>query len=275
MILPRIITAVIGIPLVVLAVYWGGIPFFILMAGVVFLCLREYYILSGHGKYNFQPVIGTVCGMALFVSMYLNGTKLGGIMENQGTAALISLMLIPIFLREMLRPTAERAIERIAITFFGAFFIPWTLGHLMLLRSLRPEGMQYVFFLFIVIWMLDTGAYVIGKKFGKNSLASMVSPKKTLEGAIGGAVTGILTAMLCKLIFLNTAMSFPEAAILGFLIAVVSTFSDLAESMIKRDVGVKDSADLLPGHGGMLDRFDSFLFTSPLIYYYLTIFKGY
>jgi phosphatidate cytidylyltransferase len=274
MILPRIITAVIGIPLVVLAVYFGGIPFFLLMAGVVFMSLREYYILAGYGKYGFQPVIGTICGMALFVSLYLNGTQLGSLTANHGTAALISLMLIPIFLREMLRSGPERSIERISVTFFGAFFIPWTLGHLVLIRSLRPAGMEYVFFLFIVIWMLDTGAYIVGRKFGRNTLAAMVSPKKTLEGAAGGALTGIFTAMLCKIIFLNSVMTLPEAAALGLIITAVSQFSDLAESMIKRDVGVKDSADLLPGHGGMLDRFDSFLFTSPLIYYYLTIFKG-
>ena len=155
-----------------------------------------------------------------------------------------------------------------------AFFIPWTLGHLVLIRNLRPDGMGYVFFLFFVIWMLDTGAYFVGTKFGRKPLAHMASPKKTLEGAVGGVATGIITAMLCKLIFFNSSMPFPEAAMLGLLIAVVSQFSDLAESVIKRDVGVKDSADLLPGHGGMLDRFDSFLFASPLLYYYLTIFKG-
>ena len=174
----------------------------------------------------------------------------------------------------MFRPGLEKAVERMAITFFGAFVIPWTLGHLMLIRSIRPNGMEYVFFLLIVIWMLDTGAYYFGVKFGRQPLAAAVSPKKTLEGAIGGVGTGIVTAILCKMIFLNSAMSFSEAAILGLLIAVVSQFSDLAESVIKRDVGVKDSADLLPGHGGMLDRFDSFLFASPLLYYYLTIFKG-
>ncbi len=274
MILPRIITAVVGIPLVMFAVYLGGIPFFLLMAGVVFMSLREYYILAGYGKYGFQPVIGTICGMALFLSMYLNGTKLGASIDNQGTAALLSLILIPVFLREMLRSSPEKAIERISITFFGAFFIPWTLGHLVLIRNLRPFGMEYVFFLFIVIWMLDTGAYAVGRKFGRNTLAAMVSPKKTLEGLAGGALTGIFTAMICKLIFLKTSLTLSEAAILGLIITGTSQFSDLAESMIKRDVGVKDSADLLPGHGGMLDRFDSFLFTSPLIYYYLTIFKG-
>lgn len=169
MILPRIITAVVGIPLIILAVYLGGIPFFLLMAGVVFMSLREYYILSGYGKYGFQPVIGTICGMLLFVSMYLNGTRLGASLENQGTAAILSLMLIPVFLREMLRSSADRAIERMAVTFFGAFFIPWTLGHLVLIRNLRPAGMEYVFFLFIVIWMLDTGAYFVGRKIGAQS----------------------------------------------------------------------------------------------------------
>jgi phosphatidate cytidylyltransferase len=102
----------------------------------------------------------------------------------------------------------------------------------------------------------------------------MVSPKKTIEGAIGGVLTGVLTAMGCQALFLRDGMGLAEAAVLGLVIAVVSQFSDLAESLLKRDVGVKDSANLLPGHGGMLDRFDSFLFTAPLFYYYLTIFKG-
>lgn len=275
MILPRILTAVVGIPLIILAVYWGGIPFFLLMGGVIFMSLREYYILAGYGKYASQPVIGTVAGMLLFVSLFLNGTKLGVSLENQGTAALISLMFMPIFLSEMFRKSADRSIERMSVTFFGAFLVPWTLGHLVLIRNLRPDGMGLVLFLFIVIWLLDTGAMYCGKKFGRKPLAEMISPKKTLEGALGGAATAIVAALLCKLVFLGNAMAYSEAAVLGLLIAVVAQFSDLAESVIKRDVGVKDSANLLPGHGGMLDRFDSFLFTSPLLYYYLTIFKGY
>jgi phosphatidate cytidylyltransferase len=134
--------------------------------------------------------------------------------------------------------------------------------------------MQYIYFLFIVIWMLDTGAYAVGRRFGSHSLAAMVSPKKTLEGAIGGVVTGILTAVICRYAFLEGFMSVGEAVILGLLISIIAQFSDLAESLLKRDAGVKDSANLLPGHGGMLDRFDSFLFTAPLLYYYLTIIKG-
>lgn len=274
MLLPRLITAVVGIPLILLTVYWGGIPFLLLMAGVVFLSLREFYILAGQGKYGTQPVIGMIAGMLLFLSLFLNGTSLGPIADNQGTVALLAVLLIPMFAREMVRSSAQKAIERLSVTFFGAFFIPWTLGHLLLIRSLRPYGMQYIYFMFIVIWVLDTGAYAVGKRFGRHSLASMVSPKKTLEGAVGGVVTSILTAIICRFIFMSEFMGVPEAALLGLVIAVVAQFSDLSESLLKRDVGVKDSANLLPGHGGMLDRFDSFLFTAPLLYYYLTIIKG-
>ncbi|MGA2090613.1 MAG: phosphatidate cytidylyltransferase [Endomicrobiales bacterium] len=272
MLLPRLITAIIGIPLIVLSVYWGGIPFFVMMLGVTFLALREYFILTKM-KYASQPVVGMTVGMILFVFMYLNGTSFGPLAENQGTVALLSLLLIPLFAREMFRSSPEKVVERLAITFFGVFLVAWTLGHLLLIRSIRPGGMQYMYFLFIVIWILDTGAYVVGKKFGRFKLAAMVSPKKTVEGAVGGVVTGILAAMLCRIIFMRDIISLPEAALLGLIISIISQFSDLSESLLKRDVGVKDSAQLLPGHGGMLDRFDSFLFAAPLLYYYLTIFK--
>ncbi len=272
MLLPRLITAIIGIPLIILTVYWGGIPFFVMMFGITFLALREYYLLAEQGNYSCQPVTGMITGMILFISLFLNSTALGPLAENQGTTALLSIILIPVFAIEMFRQP-QKALERISVTFLGAFFIPWALGHLLLIRSLRPGGMWYIYFLFIVIWVLDTGAYAIGKRFGRHKLAELVSPKKTIEGALGGALTAVLTALLCRAIFLKAYFSVTEAIVAGLLIACVAQFSDLAESLIKRDVGVKDSANLLPGHGGMLDRFDSFLFTAPLLYYFLTIFK--
>jgi phosphatidate cytidylyltransferase len=274
MLLPRLITAVIGIPLVLLATYWGGIPFLVLTTGIVFLALHEYYMLAAHGGYQSHMKTGIVMGMLLFLSLFLNGTSMTALSENQGTVALLSIMLMPIFLVEMLKKQVERSIERLAITFFGAFFIPWALGHLLLLRNLRPGGMQYIYFLFIVIWVLDTGAYAIGIKWGKHRLAELISPKKSIEGAVGALVTGIIAAVACRYIFMKTLLTTVEAVYLGALIAIVGQFSDLAESLLKRDVNVKDSAQLLPGHGGMLDRFDSFLFTAPLLYYYLIIVKG-
>ena len=242
-----------------------------MMLGVVFLALWEYFVLV-RNKYEAQPVIGITMGLFLFLFMFINGTKLGPSASNQSTAAFLSIALIPVFAFEMFRRKRNRSIETMAVTFLGMFFIPWSLGHLLLLRSLKPNGMIYVFFIFIVIWILDTGAYAVGVRMGRNKL-STVSPKKTIEGAIGGVVTGTLSAGLFGYLFLKNDLTVAESLMIGFFISIISQFSDLAESIFKRDVGVKDSADLLPGHGGMLDRFDSFLFTAPLLYYYLTIFK--
>jgi phosphatidate cytidylyltransferase len=274
MLLPRILTGIIGIPLVILAVFWGGIPFFILMAGVVFLAIREFFMLADRGKYDTYPTLGVIMGMLLFLSVFLNNTMLAHITGNQGTSAVLTLLMIPLFLAEMLRKNPERAIERLSITFFGAFFIPWSLAHILLIRNLPVSGADYLFFLFVTIWTLDTGAYAAGVKFGRNKLASAISPKKTVEGLMGGILTGALTAVIMRFFLLRSVMTLSEAAILGVAIALVAQFSDLVESIFKRDVGMKDSAELLPGHGGMLDRFDSFLFTAPLLYYYLSVIKG-
>lgn len=274
MLLPRLITAVIGIPLILLTVYWGGIPFFVLMLGVVFLSLREFFIMSGAAKYDSQPVMGTILGLILFISIFLNGTSMGPLSDNQGTVAVLTLILLTLCIREILRGRPEKAIERLSITFTGIVLIAWTLGHLLLLRSLRPGGMMFVYFLFIVIWIGDTAAYAAGTKFGKRPLAPNVSPRKTVEGALGEVVACILVALLLRVILLRDLIAISDAVVLGFMISIVSQVSDLAESLLKRDAGVKDSANLLPGHGGMLDRFDSFLFAAPLVYYYLTIFRG-
>jgi phosphatidate cytidylyltransferase len=274
MLLPRLITSIIGIPIAIFAIYWGGIPFLIMMLAIVYLALHEFFVLATHGGYSNQNVVGTIAGILLFFAMILNTTSIGSVSINQGTALTISLILIIIFAREVFSKNHEKTIERLSVTFMGAFFIPWTLGHLVLLRNIKPAGMLYVFFLFIIIWILDTGAYIVGRRIGQRQLASYISPKKTIEGAFGGVITAILTGIVSYFIFLKNYFSLPELILISFVISVISQFSDLSESLLKRDVGVKDSANLLPGHGGMLDRFDSFLFTAPLFYYYLVIFKG-
>jgi phosphatidate cytidylyltransferase len=271
MLLPRLITAIIGIPLILLSVYWGGIPFFFLILAVMLFSLWEFFLMVEAAGYQTMKVTGMAAGFVLFLSIFLNSAMSWSVADNQGTPAILSILLIPFFAVEFFRRKPERAIERVGITFFGAFLIPWSLGHLLLIRDLRPEGMGYVYLLFITTWFLDTGAYAIGKRWGRIPLLASVSPKKTVEGFLGGVVTGCLTAIACKYIFLNNAMTLSEAALVGILLALVGQFSDLAESLLKRDAGIKDSANLLPGHGGMLDRFDSYLFAAPVFYYFLTI----
>jgi phosphatidate cytidylyltransferase len=133
--------------------------------------------------------------------------------------------------------------------------------------------MKLVLFIFIVVWILDTMAYVFGKALGKHKLAKNVSPKKTLEGATAGIVSGVLTAIVCRLIFMDNILTLQNTVILGLVIAIAGQFSDLAESLIKRDGNVKDSGKIVPGHGGVFDRFDSYLFAAPAVYYVLKIFK--
>jgi phosphatidate cytidylyltransferase len=128
--------------------------------------------------------------------------------------------------------------------------------------------MKLVFFLFIVVWFLDTAAYIFGTIFGKHKL-TVVSPKKTIEGAIAGIIFGILAAFLCRHIFMKKILTLYHSLMLGLIIAIVGQFSDLVESIIKRDGNIKDSGKIIPGHGGVFDRFDSYIFLAPFMYYIL------
>jgi len=279
MLLPRFITALVGIPVVLICIKFGGIAFLLLMLFVVVFALTEYFLLVKQAGYAAQPIIGTITGIVLFLSIYVNGTQNGVLSNNLGTPAVLSFILLPVFLYEIIAGRINRSIESVGITFLGAFFIPWALGHLILIRDFMPDGAIIVYFLFVVIWVLDTGAYFFGRKFGKHKLAPLVSPKKTIEGLIGGVVTGALASWgfvsIVHFVINKTLFSTTEAIIIGVVLALISQFSDLSESLLKRNANVKDSAALLPGHGGMLDRFDSFLFTAPFFYYYLTIIKGF
>ena len=130
-------------------------------------------------------------------------------------------------------------------------------------------GLGFLILLFFTILLTDVGAYFFGSKFGKRPLAPIISPKKTVEGAIGGAVAGVLTAVLVGH-FLE--LLWFQSVIAGLLITIFAQIGDLSESLIKRDAGVKDSGNSLPGHGGFLDRADSYLFSTPVAYFYFKYF---
>ena len=133
-----------------------------------------------------------------------------------------------------------------------------------------PDALKITFLAMACIWAADIGAYLIGKKFGKTKL-SQISPKKTVEGALFG-IGGSILVGIAGGYFLNWVYWQFTGAILGLLIGIVSLLGDLTESMMKRDAGVKDSGELIPGHGGILDRTDSYVFTAPVVYYFVTLF---
>ena len=151
----------------------------------------------------------------------------------------------------------------------GVLYIGLTLSYLVLVRGLS-DGALLIFFVFLVTWAGDTGAYVAGKSMGRHALAPVISPKKTYEGLAGGLVLACGMALLARAWFLP-AFSVIDCLALGAILTVTGLIGDLAESAMKRSAGFKDSGALIPGHGGMLDRLDSLLFTGPAFYYYVTI----
>jgi phosphatidate cytidylyltransferase len=191
-------------------------------------------------------------------------------MDKASISALFMLLIL--FLIEVFKGNADLSVERIATSFLGAFFIPLAFAHMVYIRDLNG-GMQLIFFIFIEVWILDTAAYAFGYMLGKHKLAKGVSPKKTLEGAIAGIIFGVLAAIACRYLFMSRILTLCETVVLGLGISVVGQFSDLAESLIKRDGNVKDSGKIIPGHGGIFDRFDSYLFAAPTVYYVLMFIK--
>jgi phosphatidate cytidylyltransferase len=191
-------------------------------------------------------------------------------MDRSSILAILALFIF--FVIEIFKGKTDLSVERIAVSFLGVFFIPLALVHMVYIRNLNG-GMQLIFLIFIEVWVLDTVAYVFGYMFGKHKLAKNVSPKKTTEGAVAGVIFGVLAAAVCRYLFISDILTLCEVVVLGFVISVVSQFSDLAESLIKRDGSVKDSGKIIPGHGGVFDRFDSYIFTAPVVYYVLMFIK--
>jgi phosphatidate cytidylyltransferase len=170
----------------------------------------------------------------------------------------------------------EQAGTDFAITISGAFYIGWLGAYLISLRDI-PNGMWWVLLVLSAVWFADSGAYLVGKSIGKHPISPRLSPKKTLEGYIGGILFGTIGVPLLVLLIqqLNediTAISPLHGFILGLAISVLSILGDLGESMIKRQVGQKDSGKILPGHGGAFDRIDSWLWAGVIGYYLITTF---
>ncbi len=272
MILPRLITMLVGLPLLIVCIHGGGIPFFVLITGIIILGQREFYRMAMMGGYDAQPWIGQIFGILMLGSLLWNGTWLGYGSRNAPVSLLVMIMLIVMFVRELFSHSMRQSVLRISITYLGIFYVVWTLGHLCLLRELRPLGREYTYFLFIVVWVVDIMAYIIGKRYGRFKLAHTISPGKTVEGTVGGIISGMIAGLILQPLILYQ-WSPLHCMILSLGIGLLAQVSDLAESILKRSFGVKDASALLPGHGGILDRFDSFIFAAPLFYYYLLTLK--
>ena len=158
-----------------------------------------------------------------------------------------------------------------AVTIFGICYVNWLLGHGFWLRD-QPDGSAWVLMLVWVTWMGETAAYLVGSAVGRHRLAPLVSPGKTVEGAIAQLVVSVLAALVGRVWF--STLSVTGAVSVGVLLGLVGQVGDLAESALKRSLGTKDTGRLIPGHGGMLDRVDSLLFNTPVLYLYVHVLHG-
>lgn len=263
MVLPRVFTALIMLPFVLIVIWIGSLPYFLFICALCFISLWEYSLMAEEGGYPNQLVMSFIGGMALLLSFYLDGLTLGNVSRNPGPLFVFTTWFFLVFIREFYRKDKGYSMLRVITTVVGVIFCAFLLGHLVLLRDLRlidGEGFKFigreiVYFLFFVIWAVDSGAWLIGRWIGRLPLAPRLSPKKTWEGAIGGTLFACFVGWFLREAFLKQAFGPLEAVVYAAIISFFAQMSDLIESLIKRSFGVKDSSDLLPGHGGMLDRF--------------------
>ncbi len=303
----RILVAAVAIPLILLLSIVGGYPFFSFVAVISGIVLFEFYGLAKAKGINPHVVVGTVFGLcinAVFIFDRLKYAVLAAF-EPAGVAIplptmaqlllIVMLVFVPLVLMVELFRKKDSALLNVGMTILGVCYVSLFLGSLIGLRELFVPGdfPVYRYFdvigvhvpqdvvatvdrwgglttatVFASIWLCDSAAYFAGLGFGKHKLFERVSPNKTWEGAIAGFVVAVASFVVAKMLLLEY-MTMPSAIICGCIVGVFGQIGDMVESLLKRDAGVKDSSSLIPGHGGMLDRFDSLIFVSPLIYLYL------
>jgi len=259
--LPRILTSLVTIPIVIACVYFGGVAFLILVLLLAMVSINEFYNMMQ--KKDFQPAywVGHFFTAFFIIFAYYALNKNWEPAHSAIlTVAVLATMVSTLFLK---RP--KHAIVDIAVTLLGMFYIGWFFSYFLFIRALTDKG-GYLLFLMVTIWAFDVVAYFVGSKFGRHKLFPSVSPKKSIEGAVAGFIFCLIAAGVFGY---YAGFDLTHSIILGAIIGVVAQMSDLVESLIKRDAGVKDSSQLVPGHGGVLDRMDSFILAAPVVYYYL------
>jgi phosphatidate cytidylyltransferase len=269
----RILTSVIGVPLLYLVFYLGGVWFLSLFFVVIFMAEFELIIMLKKRGYSLQKGLIFLSGVILPAGAYF-----GFVYFSIVAAAIIIIT----FLLMLMQEQGSDALSETALNLLVIIYLGWFLSHAILLRNiggreymrvvgesnqgLRDTGFFYIIFVVTCTFLNDTGAYYIGKWKGRRKLSPVISPGKTVEGTFGGIITAIVTGGIVNLVF-KSPLPYFLTFVFAFMVSLAAIFGDLFESMIKRTVGVKDSGSSLPGHGGVLDRFDSLILVFPVSYY--------
>lgn len=259
----RVVSALIAIPILLFFVLKGGIIFKIGVSIITAIAVYEY-INAFKDKYKVIEPVLILFFIINQVLLYISDiTKYDTMLIF---LVLLFSMAYPIF-------TKKYTIISSAFTVLGYVYIVNFFNLLVKINEI-PDGNRLIWLVFIIAWSCDTLAYYTGRFLGKRKLCPDVSPKKTVEGSIGGILGSIIGLIIWKLFNANINLNFIQLLFLGFFGGIVSQLGDLSASLIKRHVGIKDYGNIMPGHGGILDRFDSILFITPVVYYYIAIILG-
>jgi phosphatidate cytidylyltransferase len=254
----RIITGVIAglafITLLVLGDLW--------YAGLIVLCsiigYREYLQMNGYMPFKLTAVAGLIALLCLTIPW--------GLLGITWTISFTTVIWFAMFLLLFITVASKNkiTIDQVSVILLGVVYIGFGFNYMIEAR-LADNGLFWTIMVFVCIWASDAGAYFVGSKLGKHPLWPQISPKKSIEGALGGVVIAMILAV-CFALYAPDLLNVGKSLLLGFVIAVVGQIGDLIQSAYKRVKGIKDTGTLLPGHGGVLDRMDSWLIVFPFIY---------
>jgi phosphatidate cytidylyltransferase len=266
MLVKRLAVAIVLLPVGLMAIHYGGLYYLALV--LLLLCLAAWEYVNLFRQVGNRPAMGLVVGGTALLVLER------AFFRFTYAPMLISLLILWGMTCHLIayERGQDQAGTDFALTVAGILYLGWVGGYLISLRDL-PLGEWWVLTALPAVMLADSGAYFIGRRFGRHPLSPRLSPKKTWEGYLGGIVVGTLGGALLALLWRTGAgpMLTPgRGALLGLVLSVIAPLGDLGESMLKRQVGVKDSSNLIPGHGGALDRIDSWLWAGVLAYYLVT-----
>lgn len=250
----RTISGIIGLFLLVSIILKGGYPLSISVYLLSIIGLREFY--RAIEKKHIKPIYGL--GYLWATGLFFNNLNIYNSLEFLLTIIIIALLILTVVRKDI-------GIDDISMTLIGMLYIPFLLSHVVYL-----DGSIYIWLIFIIAFGTDTFAYISGNLLGKRKLCPEVSPNKTIEGAIGGVIGSVILTTTFALYFQLGPIW--KIVILSIICSVLSQLGDLVASQTKRATGIKDYGSIMPGHGGVLDRFDSIIFTAPVVYYYISSF---
>lgn len=274
----RLLTAAVAIPILYVIFLIGGLIYLLFFLALILVGQIEYQNLLESKNLPNEKILGIISSLLMGVSAYLG--------YYYFTFCFTVLVLL-ILILDLRKGDFSQTVTNIGATLFGVIYLGWLLSHAILLRNIdqnenirayseNNQGLGDLGFFLVVFavactFLNDTGAYYTGKLIGKHKLAPKISPGKTIEGTVGGIVVCIITGLVVNFLFGNP-LSSDWTISFALLVGIAAILGDLVESSIKRGAGIKDSGDIVPGHGGVLDRFDSLIFVFPVSYYFILVY---